>query len=71
MTVRQVKEDPNRKLLKPWIDVPRHLYPEDATASAPARGAMSLDRAVRRGPGNLARPNTAARPGTRIDARQR
>lgn len=71
--VRQMKDDPNRKLLKPWMDVPRHLYPEDATASsAPTRGAMSLsESAVRRGPGNVARPNTAARPGSRIDARQR
>ena len=31
--VRQIKEDPKRKLLRPWLDVPRHLHPEDATES--------------------------------------
>ena len=69
--VRQMKEDPNRKLLKPWIDVPRHLYPEEATAAAPVRGAGSLTQgSSRRGPGNIARPNTAAKPGSTISHRQ-
>ena len=73
ITVRQVKEDPNRKLLRPWIDVQRCLYPEAGEGDdSGGPGAFSGigEGGGRRGPGNIARPNTAARPGTMIKHRQ-
>lgn len=69
--VRQIRDDP--KLLRPWNDVPRHLYPEDASAAEALTGAAlgtNQQATPRRGPGNLARPNTAAKPGTMITPRQ-
>ena len=71
VTVRQVKEDPKRRLLRPWLDVPRHLHPEDASAES-GSGGMGLQPSAggRRGPGNVARPNTAAPAGSRISHRQ-
>jgi hypothetical protein len=69
VTVRQVKEDPKRRLLRPWLDVERHLHPEDASAPGGGLGLAGA-RGGGRGPGNIARPNTAAPAGSRISHRQ-
>jgi hypothetical protein len=71
VTVRQVKEDPNRKLLRPWVDVPRHLYPEAANTGSGGSATTAQRGGGRIGPGNLARPNTAAKPGSSINWNQR